>query len=96
MRRPVASSGQMVWVDVSTEVGNVGGKGAFVGELSERDLSSDYSIGTAEGVKSWKVIKVPEGAASEVQVRRVHIKKKSSSRRSGCRGEAQDAQSSGP
>ena len=49
--------------------------------------------------QTWKVIKpVPEGAASDVElhVRRVHIKKKkkSSSRRSGCRGDAQDASSS--
>ena len=84
-------------VVVSTEaceqeqLGNVGGKEVFVGEFSERDLDRQITR-----LARQKVIKlVPEGAASELQVRRPHIKKKSSSsRRSGCRVDAQDAQSS--
>ena len=65
-------------VVVSTEaceqeqLGNVGGKEVFVGEFSERDLDRQITR-----LARQKVIKlVPEGAASELQVRRPHIKKK--------------------
>ena len=90
-------------VDVSTgaceqdQLENVGGKGAFVGELSERDLDRQITRLARQKVSKLEGDQAGAGRSSVRAAceKSPHQKKKSSSsRRSGCRGEAQDAQSS--